>query len=331
MQFSVGYQLRETPDFIESIGKNKAQIHEVYFSWGDFANGRNSQLRQQNLTPWEAQRKQEAELLWLSQQGIGFNLLFNATCYGKDSQSKAFFRKIGETVEYLQAQIRLNSITTTSPLIAKFIKENFDGLDVRASVNMSIGTIEGMDYVGDYFDSFYLKRELNRDFAAIEKLKQWCDCNGKKLYALANSGCLNNCSAHVFHDNLVSHESEIAAMDNGYAFEGICRRYLSDGKNASALLNYTSYIRPEDVHLYEGIFPAMKLATRVSKYPEWIVKAYIEEQSHRGSILDLLEPNHTGLFYPWLLENKKICSKVKDGKLIYSNLEEAFIKLDNDI
>ena len=42
----------------------------------------------------------------------------------------------------------------------------------------------------------------------------------------------------------------------------------------------------------------------------------------------MLEPNHTGLFYPWLLENKKISSEVKDNRLIYGNLEEAFIKLE---
>lgn len=331
MKYSVGYQLKESSDFLECISRNKEHIHEVYFSWGDFANGRNSQLRQKNLTPWEAQLKQETELRWLSAQGIKLNLLFNATCYGRDSQSKAFFASVGETIEYVQENMGHIGITTTSPLIAKFIKENFDGIDVRASVNMSIGTVEGMEYVDEYFDSFYLKRELNRDFTAIATLKRWCDEHGKVLYALANSGCLNNCSAHVFHDNLVSHESEIAAMDNGYAFEGICRKYLSNGKNACALLDHTNYIRPEDTHLYEGIFPAMKLATRVSMYPERIVKAYVEEQSHRGSVLDLLEPNHTGLFYPWLLENKKISSEVKDGKLIYSNLKEAFIKLESEV
>ena len=328
MKYSVGYQLREDADFLECMIANKEHINEVYFSWGDFANGRNNQLRQTGLTPWEAQIKQEAELRWLSEEGLKFNLLFNATCYGKDSQSKAFFAKIGETVTYIQEKMGLVSITTTSPLIAKFIKENFEGIDVRASVNMSIGTIEGMDYVGEYFDSYYLKRELNRDFDKIAELKQWCDKNGKTLYGLANSGCLNNCSAHVFHDNLVSHESEIAAMDNGYAFEGICRKYLAKGENAHALLDYTSFIRPEDIKRYEGIFPAMKLATRVSMYPVKILKAYIEKGAHTGSVLDLLEPNHTGLFYPYLLENREIKSEVKDGKLVYSNLENAFIKLE---
>lgn len=331
MKYSVGYQLREDPEFLQSIVRNKKQIHEVYFSWGDFANGRNSQLRQSNLTPWEVQLKQETELRLLSSQGLKFNLLFNATCYGKDSQSKAFFTKIGETVQYIQQNIGLTSITTTSPLIAKFIKENFDGIDVRASVNMSIGTIEGMEYIKKYFDSFYLKRELNRDFKAISYLKKWCDQNGKVLYALANSGCLNNCSAHVFHDNLVSHESETSAMDNGYSFEGVCRQYLSDEKNLCSLLDNTNYIRPEDIHLYEESFSAMKLATRVSMYPERIIKAYLEDRSYSGSILDLLEPNHTGLLYPKLLENKKIISAIKNNKLIYSNLEEALIKLEYEI
>ena len=65
----------------------------------------------------------------------------------------------------------LNGITTTSPLIARFIKDNFENLDVRASVNMSVGSVEGFEYISDYFDSFYLKRELNRDFDKINKIK----------------------------------------------------------------------------------------------------------------------------------------------------------------
>ena len=44
------------------------------------------------------------------------------------------------------------SVTTTSPLIAKFIKNNFEELEVRASVNMEIGTVQGLDYLAEYFD-----------------------------------------------------------------------------------------------------------------------------------------------------------------------------------
>lgn len=330
MKFSVGYQMMPTPVFINAILSYRDRISEVYFSWGNYANGRNSQLRQLNLTPWEAQRQQEEDLKLLSENGIKLNLLFNAMCYGKDSQSRSFFEGIGNTVDYIVNQFGLASVTTTSPLIARFIIENFSGIDVRASVNMGIGTVEGMDYVKDYFDSFYLKRELNRDFEAINALKHWCDDNGKTLYALANSGCLDHCSAHTFHDNLVAHEQEISQMDNGYAFEGLCRKYLSDAAHQEAFLTHTGFIRPEDVPLYESLFPAMKLATRVSPVPVQILRAYMNCK-HIGNVLDLLEPNHSGLLYPYLLENSCIESTLQNGKLTYSNFENARIRLEETL
>lgn len=131
MKFSVGYQMTPNGAFIDAILANRLQINEVYFSWGSYANGRNSQLRQKNLTAWEAQRQQEADLKRLSEGGLKLNLLFNAMCYGKDSQSRAFFEGVGDTVDYILSHYGLASVTTTSPLIARFIKENFDSLDVR--------------------------------------------------------------------------------------------------------------------------------------------------------------------------------------------------------
>ena len=331
LKFSVGYQLFGDSDFLDSIIKYKKDIYEVYFSFGDFPNGRNSQLNQKGMLPWEAQSKQTEDLKRLSLENIALNLLFNATCYGKDSLSRAFFEKVGDAVDFIKTAFGLKSVTTTSPVIAAFIKNNFEGIDVRASVNMCIGSIEGMEYVKDSFDSFYLKRELNRDFSEIKKLKAWCDSNGKTLYALANSGCLNNCSAHTFHDNLVSHEGEISAMDNGFVFEGVCRKYLKNRDNLSKILEYTSFIRPEDVYLYEGLFPALKLATRVNEKPAKILEAYIEKKRFTGSALALLEPNHTGAIYPYFLENSDIKATLREDKLIYENIDDALIKLEEDI
>lgn len=331
MKFSVGYQLLPDTYFIDEIIKRKEHISEVYFSWGDFPNGRNNQLCQSGMTPWEAQAKQIEDLKLLTEHGIAVNLLLNATCYGKDSQSRAFYEKIGETVDFILDNYLLKSVTTTSPLIAGFIHSNFEEIDVRASVNMGIGSIEGMDYVADCFDSFYLKRELNRDFKIIRTLKAWCDGHGKKLYALANSGCLNNCSAHTFHDNLVSHEQEISAMDNGFAFEGICRKYLSNPENLHALVDNTGFIRPEDTHLYEDLFPAMKLATRVNSDPVRVLEAYIDRKRYIGSTLDLLEPNHTSAIYPYMLENSLLVPQVSDDTLKYVNIQQALVKLEEDM
>ncbi len=299
MQFSVGLNPR-APELLDCIIENRSRMYEVYFSWGDFPNGRSSQILDDERTPWEMLRWQEAALAKLTEAGVGLNLLFNGNCYGADSQARSFFNKVGQTVDYLLERYALRSVTTTSPLIAKFLHANFERLEVRASVNMEIGSVEGMAYLADYFDGYYMKRELNRDFEAIRKLHRWTEEHGKKLYMLANSGCLNFCSAHVFHDNLVSHEAEIAGRDNAYQFTGICREFLSKEENILRLPEITNFVRPEDVPLYEPYFAAAKLATRVHRAPGMVVNAYLRGR-YSGDLLALLEPQHS--VYPYVLEN----------------------------
>lgn len=307
MKFSAGLQ-NMRPELLRCILEHTDHIREVYFSWGDFPNGRSSQLHSENYSPWQLMQDRQEILRVLSSKGIPLNLLFNATCYGADSQSRAFFNRVGQTVEYIAEQFGLESVTTTSPLIAKFIKANFPEISTRASVNMCIGTIQGMDYLAEYFDSYYMQRELNRDFERIEALSTWCRENGKKLHILANSGCLNHCSVHIFHDNLVSHEQEIAKMDNAYQFHGLCRAYLKDPGHHKSLIEDTSFIRPEDVYKYEPYFDAMKLATRVHRCPELVLESYIKGR-YVGNILELLEPAHS--IYPYVLENGEPLRLVK--------------------
>ncbi|MBQ3597273.1 MAG: hypothetical protein II988_05640 [Clostridia bacterium] len=330
MKFSVGYSIKKDDRLVDDIIELKDGVNEVYFSWGTTPSGRNDQTRNQSLTPWEAQTKQVEDLSRLADAGLKFNLLFNANCYGELSQSRDLFCKVGEIVEFVKNSFGLQSVTTTSPLIAKFIKQNFSDIDVRASVNMSIGSVLGMEYLKDVYDSFYVKRELNRDFGALKTLRKWCDDNGKEMYLLANSGCLNDCSAHTFHDNLVAHESEIAKMDNGYQFEGACKKFLKREGNIGALLTATNFIRPEDVSLYEELVKGMKLATRVHESPSRIMRAYIERGKFVGNTASLLEPNHAPTIYPYVLNNNKIKSQIQNDKLIYSDGGNAFEKLEEN-
>ena len=51
---------------------------------------------------------------------------------------------------------------------------------------MSIGTVKGIDYLGDLFDSFYLQREYNRDFKRVHLLSEACKERGKELFMLAH-------------------------------------------------------------------------------------------------------------------------------------------------
>ena len=299
MKYMVGLKTGDT-QLLECILENTEHIHEVYFSWGELPNGRSNQLQSDSFAPWILQDIQRESLKTLSQAGVALNLLFNGNCYGKDAQARSFFHKIGTIIDHVGETYGLRSVTTTSPLIAKFIKNNFPGLEVRASVNMEIGTVEAMSYMAAYFDSFYMQRELNRDFNAIRKLHAWCTENSKGLFALANSGCLNHCPARNFHDNLVAHESEISQMDNAYDFRGICREYLASGGHYKDIYSVTNFIRPEDVSKYDPYFTAVKLATRIHKHPRAVVNSYIRGR-YSGDLLQLLEPAHS--IYPWVLEN----------------------------
>ncbi len=302
-KFTVGMPIAENEGFTEKLIEYKSRISEVYFSWGAFPSGRSAQNGY--ITPWEAQARQIEVLDRLSSEGLAFNLLFNANCYGDMSTARAFYEQIGECIDYVSSRYKLLSVTTASPLVAKFTKNNFEGIKTRASVNMEIGSEEGFSYLEDYFDGYYMKREHNRNLGVIKKLRSWCDAHGKELFMLANSGCLNNCSAHIFHDNLVAHEKDIASKDNAYGFDGVCREYFGRPERMSSYLRLTNFIRPEDLHLVAEYFDGIKLATRVNPNPSRVLEAYMNAR-HSGALTSLLEPDHTGLFYPRLLENSKI-------------------------
>ncbi len=306
-------------EFVDYIVKNSKHIYEVYFSWGDFPSGRSSQTRDDEYLSWELMDIQRNALKIFADANISLNLLFNANCYGADTQSRCFFNKAGETIDYIKNSYNLQSVTTTSPLIAKFVKSNFTDIEVRASVNMEIGTVQGMKYLFEYFDSFYMKRELNRDFDSIKILHRWCKENGKKLFMLANSGCLNFCSAHTFHDNLVAHEAETAKMDNAYNFSGICHEYMKNPDNYSTLYENMNFVRPEDIDKYDGFFEAVKLATRIHNNPRMVLESYIRRK-YSGDLLRILEPAHS--IYPYVIENSNTPKLKKINTDIYFEEEK---------
>ncbi len=331
MKFQVGYQNERR--FIDHLLKNSGCISEIYFPWGGFTTGRGI------VEGREQQKQLEADLRAFSESGIGLSLLLNGNCYGRNALSRKFFQTLGDTVDFIHSEYTLSGITTASPVIAKFIKTNFPFLDVRASVNMEIGTPEGVEYLEDHFDSFYLKREYNYDLQTMKRMRDFCRKRGRKMLILANSGCLNFCSARTFHDNLVAHQHETAEMDNAFAFHGACSTFLKKTEKRMQLLAKSNFIRPEDVHYYEDLCDGMKLATRTNFNPLAVVSAYFSGK-WRGNLLDLTEPAHSEVFLPQIIDNRKIpadhiqkrfaCDKVCE-KCSYcrSVLENALVSLED--
>lgn len=306
MKFAVGYQLpdEDEPPFSALVEEFREHIAEVYFPWLDLPSGRSPMATRGGLTDWTAQARLERDLADIRRLRVKLDLLLNASCYGRHAYSAALVARVSSVIAHLLDLTGLDVVTTMSPLIAETVRERFPGVEVRASVNMRLGTHQALSYVAHLFDSFHVQRECNRDLARLKALHRWAEANGKRLVILANSGCLSYCSVQTFHDNLVAHEAEAMDMANLPADSpALCWSLYRDRCNWVRLLQST-WLRPEDLRHYAGLFPVVKLATRMHANPRLVVGAYASG-SFAGNLLELLEPGHAPLLAPWMISNSR--------------------------
>jgi collagenase-like PrtC family protease len=307
MKFSVGYQPSQPGEesFVDIVGEFREHVAEVYFPWVGEPSGRSPIGLRGGRPDQVAQRRLEEDLLALRGLGLRLNLLLNANCYGARAASRQLEGRVVAVLEHLSRLVGgVEAATTASPAVAHVVKTHFPQVETRASVNMRIGTIAGMQYVADLFDGYHVQRDHNRDLPHLRRLKRWADANGKRLYLLANSGCLRFCPGQTFHDNLVAHEIETPEADGIAGFTPfVCWRLLRDRSNWPAVLQAT-WIRPEDLHHYEGLFDVVKLATRTHDRPWVVLRAYAERR-WRGNLLDLFEPGFSPAFAPCVLDNER--------------------------
>ncbi|MBQ8510000.1 MAG: hypothetical protein IJ493_08855 [Clostridia bacterium] len=308
MRFSIGYQL---PDALDSTYELCADydryVSDVYFSWSSEPSGRFALCGESDRE--EVEQIQLEELRAIRGLGKTLTLLLNANCYGGEAVSATLQKRVLGLVEFLKKELDLTQITTTSPFIADTLKQAFGAdIQIRASVNMRIGSIAAMEQLAGSFDGYYLKKECNRDFAAIERLHGWCRDHGKTLHLLANSGCLHECAFQTFHDNLIAHQKD-GSGDMGVAtgFPAPCHKYLHGLERREALAKFmqSNWIRPEDIHRYEPYFGEVKLATRMHNRPRMVLAAYCRGRFD-GNLLDLTEPSYSHLFAGTVLDNTRL-------------------------
>jgi collagenase-like PrtC family protease len=304
-RLEIGYrQSDEDFNFLSMAEHFKDSVDSVYFPWLNTPSGRAALGNKNGWNDWGVQEDLERDLRALKQMGIKLNLLFNASCYGDLSVSRYLSRYVLSVIDRLESiGAKPDTVTSCSPFIAEIVKKSCGDIRTRASVNMKIGTVQAMEYVGDFFDEYNMQREYNRDFSRIRELREWADREGKVLIMLANSGCLYDCSAQLFHDNMVSHEAEIGKADNmsGQAVPN-CRRLMKDRRNWKYILNAT-WVRPEDLHNYTNFFPVVKLATRMHQNPWLVLQAYAAG-FHPGALTDLMEPSYSGELGSMMLSNQ---------------------------
>lgn len=305
LKLSVGWQDLERVRFSSIVESYRDKIEEVYFPWPDMATGRSMIGGYDGYFDYSLQGRLMAELRKIKAMGIRLDLLFNANCYGTDAMSQVMEGKVCSVIDFLgENDLCPEVVTTTSPAIAHMIREHYQDIELKASVNMKIGSVKGMEYVAHLFDSYCIAKECNRDLARLQEMRHWAQDNGKKLTMLANSGCMRDCSGQIFHDNMVAHEAEIAKQKNIQFLPYMCWNYLKDPKNRVAVLQNT-WVRPQDIDRYEGLVDQVKLATRAHQLPGMVIDAYARRK-YSGNLLDLFEPGFGDAFAPYVIDSDKL-------------------------
>ena len=303
ISLAAGYQhFADGAPFAE-IALRHPSVKEVYFPWVDEPSGRPKLGFEEENDPEELEAALKRDLTRLRGAGVRLDLLLNANCYGAEAMSVALESRIADIVGRLDSWgCRPEICTTASPFVARTLKAIAPDVEVRASVNMRLTTLQAFRYLAPLFDSYYIGRDVQRSLETVKRFSGWCHDNGKKLCMLANSGCLRNCPWQTFHDNMIAHSDAAMKTENVKGWNPhLCWTLYRDRKNFAEILKAT-WVRPEDMHHYEGLVDVVKLATRQHANPDMVISAY-ERGSFEGNLLDLFEPGFSPAFYPEFLDN----------------------------
>ena len=286
-KIAVGHFLNA--DFQSACAAFLPRIREVFFAWPGVVSCRPAP----EFTP-EVRARMIADLKWARDNGLELDTLFNCNCYGDIAISHELEDLVCGTLGEMDAEgLFPDTVTTTSPFIAQILRRKFPSVKIRWSVNQRVHGSVGFEYVMDDFDSFYVSREHHRDLFYLQDLSRWAREHGKTIGMQANSGCLRQCPYQTFHDNLHGHcatEQNRRGMKDFDFTYFLCKRTYAKPEHAEDFLRAT-WIRPEDLRVYEPHVDIVKIATRRHPDPVGVLKAYAT-YSYDGNLAALMDPAH---------------------------------------
>ena len=303
MDFAAGYRHVSEGERFSAAVLSQPSVKEVYFPWVEEPSGRPKVGYGEEDDAETVCDVLHDELVALKAGGVKLDLLLNANCYGARAMSRELEAHVIDIVTVLMGWgTKPDTVTAASPFVARTVKRVFPEIEVRASVNMRLMTVQAMAYLAPWFDSYYLGRDVQRNLETVKRAADWCHAHGKRLGILANSGCLRNCPWQTYHDNLIAHSDAALGLEAAKDFNPhLCWTLYRDPKNFPEILKAT-WIRPEDLHRYEGLVDFVKLATRQHASPRMVMEAYARGE-FRGNLLDLLEPGFSPAFRPTFIDN----------------------------
>jgi len=170
-----------------------------------------------------------------------------------------------EMLKNLRQSFSIHSATLSNAMLAKKIRDSIPGLRLTASVLMDIFSPNQLAMIDGVFDALVPSSRIVRNLPALATLRE--SFSGE-IRLIVNEGCLPNC---IFR---TQHFFEMGAK---LAYpQSLCQDMLSQ----NPWLRLTgSWILPQHLHLYDGLFDTLKLAGRVTlqnpTYYRDVLNAYI--------------------------------------------------------
>ena len=289
----VGYQM-DNPNFLPALRRYAGQVTDVYFSIpGDPT----------YYGAWGVKEEMEWKSIFVSflkdldeirSMGISAIVCVDASCYGANYASEILMKHIAEMLSIVSEHIHIKAVTTSSFPFAECLRKICSSLKIRASEGMHLTCVRQLSFTRNLFNGYYIGHEAVRDLEEIERMRKWCDDNGKTLHIMPNNACLYRCPYYLYHGNIQSHAQEFMLakdkIDTPMDKPAPCEHILVKDENRDLILK-GMWIRPEDMRHVSYYFDSMRLATRTNKNPQNIIKAYCEEKWD-GNLCDILEAMH---------------------------------------
>jgi collagenase-like PrtC family protease len=301
MKYSVSFNgdkalilgLRKYPEVTEVYGK----LQKDFFGGGKCS----------FQIPFQSKRNFESFVQTAHEHNIEFNYLLNSACLNNREWTRKGQREINKLLDWL-VDIKVDAVTVAIPYILELVKRRYPILKAFVS---DLAYVDSADRAKAWEDLgaqriTLFNVEVNRNFRLIEAIRKKVKC---ELKLIANVNCLAHCPYYIYHGNLAAHASQSNHESKNFVIDYCRLKCRSQQLHNIVDFIRSSWIRPEDVQVYENLgIDMLKIIDRgmTTENLLKIVKAYAEK-SYEGNLLDLFpDPKKSIIF-----DSANILHKIK--------------------
>jgi len=216
-------------------------------------------------------------------KGITIAYTNNPACLGSSHERQERMRLFDAHL-YILGEIGIRRMILSDPALIEFTKKE------RPEMKISVSSVSGVDslemaeaYATMGADTLIVPRHVNRDFGLLEQLCQVAD-----IELIVNAGCLLFCPFERSHNSIQAHDSlEGSDRDQHYPYD---RCWPKMAENWPANFLKAGWVRPEDLHVYEGIgIHKFKISGRTMP-KAWILASaeHYMKREFDGNLLELV-------------------------------------------